>query len=159
MKVRYKMETWKKKLNDFFEQQTQYEERQRQKVEPDTAESNGEGEEVEGFILEKVDPAFCELTAELEQRGKQVFVAKDDIKRVLEVWSEARKEFNYTLWIDGFTIRRKYKATPKSGSGESNDGPIGKADAEPNVSNITKDDILNDFVDNYTRTMRLGRTS
>jgi len=156
-KVRCQMADWEKKLEDFLEQQKQFEESQNQKAAASTPARTETRKEDQEFIRQTVEPAFLKLADKLKQHEKQVCVTRGDISRILQVWSKEIKEFEYTIWIDGGTVQRKYKATPKSGSGESNGGHIGKGDKQPTITNIAKDDILNDFVDNYTRTMRLGR--
>lgn len=143
------MPDWKKKLHDSLEQHKQSEETKRQKAEAGTGGNNKERKEGEKFILEIVEPAFCTLAKELVERKKQVFSTRGHISRVLHVWSEEIKEFEYSVRIHGSMVRRTYEATS-----EKNGGPIGKK--EPTITNITKDDILDDFVAHYTRTLRGG---
>ena len=154
---------WENKLDDFLEQKKQSEEVQKQKVKVDKAamaERTEKREQAALFILQTVEPAFGKLATKLKQRGKKVLIEGGDLSRVLRVCSEnGNAEFIYALNIDsrsGITIATvciKYKGAPEEG-----DKTILKNYREPDISNITETDILEDFVEKYTRVMSHGRT-
>ena len=157
------MTDWENKLDDFLEQQEQSEEVRKQKVKADKAamaERTEKREQAALFILQTVEPAFGKLAAKLKQRGKKVLIEGADLSRVMKVCSKnGTAEFIYALNIDsrsGITIATvciKYKGAPEEG-----DKTILKSYKEPDISNITETDILEDFVEKYTRVMSHGRT-
>ena len=156
------MTDWENKLDDFLEQQDQSEEVRKQKVKVDKAamtERTEKREQAALFVLQTVEPAFGKLAAKLKQRGKEVLIEGGDLSRVLEVCSKnGNAEFIYALNIDsraGITVGTvcvKYKGAPEEG-----DKTILKNYKEPDTSNITETDILEDFVEKYTWVMSHGR--
>jgi len=157
------MTDWENKLDDFLEQKEQSKEVRKQKVKVDKAamtERTEKREQAALFILQTVEPAFGKLAAKLKQRGKKVLIEGGDLSRVLKVCSKnGNAEFIYALNIDsrsGITIATvciKYK-----GALEEGDETILKNYKEPDISNITETDILEDFVEKYTWVVSHGRT-
>jgi len=157
------MTDWDNKLDDFLEQQEQSEEVRKQKVKVDKAamaERTEKREQAALFILQTVEPAFGKLIAKLRQWGKKVLIERTDLSRVLKVCSEnGNTEFIYALNIDSrlgitrATVCIKYRGAPEEG-----DKTILKNYKEPDTSNITETDILEDFVQKYTQVTSRERT-
>jgi hypothetical protein len=157
------MTDWENKLDDFLEQQEQSEEVRKQKVKADKAamaERTEKREQAALFILQTIEPAFGKLATKLKQQGKKVLIEGGDLWRELKVCSKnGNAEFIYALNIHSrpgitiATVRVKYKGAPEEG-----DKTMLKNYKEPDVSNITETDILEDFVEKYTRAMSHGRT-
>jgi hypothetical protein len=156
------MTDWENKLDHFLEQQEQSEEARKQKVELHKAamvERTEKREQAALFVRQTVEPAFGELAAKLKERGKKILIEGGDLSRALRVSSkDGNTEFIYALNIDsrtGITMARvciKYKGAPEEG-----DKTILKNYKEPDISNITETDIVEDFVEKYTRVMSHGK--
>jgi len=158
------MENLEKKLEDFFEEEKEFEEAQKEKVEIDRSARTETRMRVEEFTIQVVEPAFRKLADKLKQHEKKVLIEGADISRVMEVRSKNRIEFVYALDISFgttmATVHVKYKATSKSGRPFEEGGEtIVKDNRETDISDITETDIINNFIENYTRTMRMGRMS
>ncbi len=156
------MDNWEKKLEDFFQNQKEFEEAHKGKMETDRAAKTEVRKRAEEFTLQVVEPAFRKLAHKLKQHEKKVLIERGDISSVMEVRSKNRTEFIYALDISlgttMATVHVKYKATNKSGRPlEEGDKTILKDNREADISDITETDIINNFIENYTRTMRMGR--
>ena len=156
------MENWEKTLDDCFEQQRQFEEAQKQRAETNAAAIAATRKRADEFMLQVVEPAFRKLADKLKQNAKKVSIEGGDVSRVLEVQSGSKPEFMYALDINSgagmATVGAKYKAFNKSGHPlEQGGGTIMKDNRETDISHITETDIIHNFVEYYTRPMRLAK--
>ena len=136
------MEDWEEKLDSFL---------RRREEKTDIAPETVERKNAQEFINKIVEPAFDKLEAIFNKHGCQAFVVSGDLSRQLTVWSKGTREIVYPIKILRDSILNKWKAI------EMNDGGLtAYVDAEPTIDNTTEAHILNHFVDNYTKAMRLA---
>ncbi len=148
------MTFWKKELDDLFEQQQQYKEEQNQKVKADTAAIKAKKEEANEFLCTVVDSALRDLAIELYKHERKAYnFGGSEFSRELEVRFQDRIEFRYTINVHvgttPTTVQARYIARYQNGNEEQGGGIIMKDDTQADITEITKDDIISDFMKHY----------
>jgi hypothetical protein len=148
------MTDWKKELADLFEQQQQYKEEQNQKVKADTPAIKAKREEANEFLCTVVDSALRDLAIELYRHGRKAYnFGGSEFSRELEVRFQNRIEFRYIINVHVGTTTAKvhasYMARYQNGHEEQGGETIMKDNTQAVIAEITKDDIINDFMKRY----------
>ena len=146
------MTEWKKELTDLFDQQ--FQEEQNQKVSLDVATMKSEKEEADEFLCTVVDSALQDLATELHKHGRKVCnFGGSELSRELEISFRNRIEFRYVIDIHvgaiKTTVHTSYMARYQSGRKEHGEGIIMKNNAQADIADITKDDIIDNFMKQY----------
>jgi len=145
------MADWKEKLTDLFEKQSR--ERRNQNIKPDAATKKlqKKGDE---FLCSIVDPALRDLAAELyKYERKACTFGGSKLSREMEVRFQNRVEFRYV--IDVYTgaikttVHTSYQARYQSGREEQGEAMIMKDGKQADIADITKDDIIDNFMKQY----------
>lgn len=152
MKTSLKMTEWKKELTDLFDRQ--FEQEQIQKVSLDVATMKSEKEEADEFLSAVVDSALQLLAAELHKHRKKVCnFRSSELSRELEISFRGRIEFRYVIEIHvgaiKTTVHTGYMARYQSGRKEHGEGIIMKNNAQADIAEVSRDDIINDFMKRY----------
>ena len=150
MKVRQKMANWKKKLADLFGRSI---EEQGQMLTDDTTAMEQQ-EATDKFLCTIVDSALRDLALELHKyERKACTFGGNKLSRDLEIRFQNRLEFRYfiNIFIGAIkiTVHTSYMARFQSGSEEQGEGIIMKDGKQANIAEITKEDIINDFLKQY----------
>jgi hypothetical protein len=148
------MADWKKELADLFEQQQQYKDEQAQTVKADAAAINAKKEKADEFLRTVVDSALLDLAKELYKHERKAYnFAGNEISRELEVRFQDKIEFRYIINVhigaNTSTVHTSYTARYQNGSEEQSSGTLMKDGTEADTAEITKDDIINDFIKIY----------
>ena len=148
------MTDWKKELADLFEQQQQYKKEQNQEVKADTAAIKAKRKEVNEFLCAVVDPALRDLAIELYRHGRKAYnFGGSEFCREFEVRFENRIEFRYIINVHvgttTATAHAGYMARYQNGHEEQGEETIMKDNTQAIIAEITKDDIINDFMKRY----------
>lgn len=145
------MADWKEKLTDLFDKQS--EEEQNQNIKPDAATKKlqKKGDE---FLFSVVDPALHDLAAELyKYERKACTFGGSKLSREMEVRFQNRLEFRYVINIYTgavkTTVHTSYQARYQSGREEQGDAMIMKDGKQADIADITKDDIIDNFMKQY----------
>jgi hypothetical protein len=145
------MADWKEKLTDLFEKQSR--ERCNQNIKPDAATKKlqKKGDE---FLCSIVDPALRDLAAELyKYERKACTFGGSKLSREMEVRFQNRVEFRYVInvYIGAIktTVHTSYQARYQSGREEQGEAMIMKDGKQVDISDITKDDIIDNFMKQY----------
>ena len=145
------MADWKEKLTDLFEKQS--EEKQNQKVKPDAATKKLQ-KKADEFLCAVVDPALRDLAAELyKYERKACTFGGSKLSREMEVRFQNRVEFRYVINVYTgavkTTVHTSYQARYQSGREEQGEDMIMKDGKQADMSDITKDDIIDNFMKQY----------
>ncbi len=145
------MADWKEKLTDLFEKQSG--EKQNQKTKPDAATKKLQ-QKADEFLCSIVDPAFRDLAAELyKYERKACTFGGSQLSRELEVRFQNRVEFRYVMNIYTgavkTTVHTSYQARYQSGREEQGEAMIMEDGKQADIANITKDDIIDNFMKQY----------
>jgi hypothetical protein len=145
------MADWKEKLTDLFEKQSG--KKQNQKIKPDAATKKLQQKGNE-FLCSVVDPALRDLAAELyKYERKACTFGGSKLSRELEVRFQNRVEFRYVMNIYTgaikTTVHTSYLARYQSGREEQGEAMIMKDGKQADIADITKDDIIDDFMKQY----------
>jgi hypothetical protein len=148
------MTDWKKELADLFEQQQQYKEEPTQKVKADAAAINAKKQKANEFLRTVVDSALLDLAKELYKNGRKAYnFAGNEISRELEIRFQDKIEFRYIINVhigsNTNTVHTSYTARYQNGSEEQSGATITKNGTEADTEEITKDDIISDFIKTY----------
>lgn len=148
------MRDWKKELADLFEQQQQYKEEQTQTIKADGAAISAKKEEADEFLRTVVDSALLDLAKELYKHERKAYnFAGNEIFREFEVRFQDIIEFRYNINVyigaTTSTVHTGHTARYQNGSEEQGGGTIMKDGIEADIADITKDDIINDFIKIY----------
>ncbi len=146
------MTGWKKKLAELFEQQ--YKEEENQKVKADAAAIKSKEEEANEFLCAVVDSALWDLAKELYRHGRKAYnFGGSEFSRELEVRFQDRIEFRYIIKVHVGTttvkVHASYMARYQNGHEEQGGETIMKDNTQAVIAEITKDDIINDFMKRY----------
>jgi len=143
------MADWRKKLTHLFDQSS---EDQVRKVKPDAASIKPH--KADKFLCTVVDSALRDLAEELHkyQRKASTF-GGSQLSRELEVRFQNRVEFRYIINLYTGAVKTiahtSYMARYQSGQEQLWEGIIMKGGKQADIANITKDDIINDFLKQY----------
>ena len=140
------MADWRKNLTDFFESSEE-------------AEQQEERPEFDQFISDVVIPAFEEILPELEAHGRTVTVRSASSTAVLIVHNAGDEELMYRIQPRTFPngvlpfaeIRFRERKGLRRITVES---MFRSGTPDYRVSDITKDEIIENFVENYTKRVR-----
>ena len=142
----------KKELPNLHEQ---HKEEQNQKAKQgDATAVAAKKEESNEFLCTVVDLAFRDLAKELYKQGKKACnFAGSEITRELEIRFQDRTEFRYIVNLHvgttTATVQASYIARYQNGNEEQGGGIIMKGDTQADIAEITKDDIISDFMKHY----------
>lgn len=142
----------KKELPDLHEQ---HKEEQNQKAKQgDMTEISAKKEESNEFLCTVVDSAFRDLAKELYKQERKAYnFGGSEISRELDVRFQDRAEFRYIINVHvgttTTTVQASYIAGYQNGNEEQGGGIIMKDDTQADIAEITKDDIINDFMKHY----------
>ena len=142
----------KKELPNLHEQ---HKEEQNQKAQQgDATAVVAKTEESNEFLCTVVDLAFRDLAKELYKQGKKACnFAGSEITRELEIRFQDRTEFRYIVNLHvgttTATVQASYIARYQNGNEEQGGGIIMKGDTQADIAEITKDDIISDFMKHY----------
>ena len=142
----------KKELPNLHEQ---HKEEQNQKAKQgDATAVVAKKEESNEFLCTVVDLAFRDLAKELYKQGKKACnFAGSEITRELEIRFQDRTEFRYIVNLHvgttTATVQASYIARYQNGNEEQGGGIIMKGDTQADIAEITKDDIISDFMKHY----------
>jgi len=142
----------KKELPNLHEQ---HKEEQNQKAQQgDATAVVAKKEESNEFLCTVVDLAFRDLAKELYKQGKKACnFAGSEISRELEIRFQDRTEFRYIVNLHvgttTATVQASYIARYQNGNEEQGGGIIMKGDTQADIAEITKDDIISDFMKHY----------
>ncbi|MCK4819373.1 hypothetical protein KA005_26610 [bacterium] len=148
------MTDWKKELAGLFEQQQPYKEEQNQKVKADSTAITTKKEEANEFLCTVVDSALRDLAIEFHKHERKAYnFGGSEFSRELEVRFQDRTEFRYTINVHAgttsATVHASYLARYQNGCEEQGGGAIMKDNTQADIAEITKDDIINDFMKHY----------
>ncbi|GAH45528.1 unnamed protein product, partial [marine sediment metagenome] len=149
IKGRFKMKDWKKDLSDIFNKI----EEEKQDKEKRIKEKKSE---VESFYLLKVTLAFEELKTELEKHGRRVEVYSTEEYASITVEFKGIEECSYAIKVRvspdrAFPYREHRYTNKKDGKVyESTHGFIRGGSQGYNISDISKEEIRQDFLFLYT---------
>ena len=148
------MTDWKKELTGFFEQQEPHKEEQNQKVKANSTAITTKKEEANEFLCTVVDSALRDLAIEFHKHERKVYnFGGSEFSRELEVRFQDRTEFRYTINVHAgtasVTVHASYLARYQNGCEEQGGGTIMKDNTQADIAEITKDDIINDFMKHY----------
>jgi len=151
------MADWKKELAELFEQQ--YKEEQNQKVKTDVAVKKAKKEEANEFLCTVVDSALQDLAIELYKHERKAYnFGGSEFSRELEVRLQDRIEFRYIINLHAgttmTTVHASYLARYQNGHEEQGGGIIMKDNTQADIAEITKDDIIKDFIKQYIGRVR-----
>ncbi len=143
----------KKELPDMHEQ---HKEEQNQKAKQgDAAAITAKKKESNEFLCTVVDSAFRDLAKELFKQERKAYIFEgSEISRELEVRFQDSAEFRYIINVlhvgtTPTTVQASYIARYQNGSEEQGGGIIMKDDTQADIAEITKDDIISDFMKHY----------
>jgi len=148
------MTDWKEELTGFFEQQQPYKEEQNQKVKTISTAITTKKEEVNKFLCTVVDSALRDLAIEFHKHERKVYSFEgSEFSRELEVRFQDKTEFRYTINVhvgtSSATVHASYLARYQNGCEEQGGGALMKDNTQTDITEITKDDIINDFMKHY----------
>ncbi len=143
------MADWKKKLPDFFEQSVG--EARELELDAATIQSNNAAEE---FLCTVVDSALRDLAEELyKYRRKAYTFGGCNLSRELEIRFQNRIEFRYIINVYTGAVKTIVQtscmARYQNGSEQLWEGIIMKHGKQADIAEVTKDDIINDFLKQY----------
>jgi hypothetical protein len=144
------MADWKKKLSDFFEQSGEEQGRELE-LDAATIKSNNVAEK---FLCTVVDSALRDLAEELYKYERKAYTfGGSKLSRELEIRFQNRVEFRYIINVYTGAVKiivhTSYMARYQSGSEQLWEGIIMKHGKQADIAEVTKDDIINDFLKQY----------
>lgn len=144
------MADWRKKLIHLFDQSG---EEQVRKVKPDAAAIQPH-KAADKFLCTVVDSALRDLAEELHKYGRKASTfGGSQLSRELEIRFQDRVEFRYIIKVYTgavkTTVYTSYMARYQSGCEQLWEGIIMKRGKQADIADITKDDIINDFLKQY----------
>ena len=150
MKARWKMADWRKKLTHLFEQSG---EEQGRKIKPEAAVTKPL-KTSDRFLCDIVDSALKDLAEELQKYDRKASTfGRSQLSREFEVRCHNRVEFRYIINVYAGSVKTivhtSYMARYQSGHEQLWEGIIMKGGKQADIANITKDDIINDFLKQY----------
>lgn len=144
------MADWKKKLTDFFEQSGE-EQGRRFNQESATIQSH---KAADTFLCTIVDPALRDLAEEFYKYERKAYVfGGSKLSRELEIRFHNRVEFRYIINLYTGAVKTivhtSCMAGYQSGREQLWEGIIMKGGKQADIADITKDDIIIDFLKQY----------
>ena len=144
------MADWKKKLADLFGRSI---EEQGQILTDDTAKIKQQ-EAADKFLCTIVDSALRDLALDLYKYERKAYTfGGNRLSRDLEIRFQNRVEFRYFINVligaIKTTVHTSYMARYQSGREEQGEGIIMKDGKQADIADITKEDIINDFLKQY----------
>jgi uncharacterized UPF0146 family protein len=142
----------KKELPDLHKQQK---EEQNQKAKHgDVTAIEIKKKESKEFLCTVVDSAFHDLAKELYKQERKAYnFGSSEISRELEVRFQDSVEFRYIVNVlvgtTPTTVQASYIVRYQNGNEEQGGGTIMKNDTQADIAEITKDDIISDFMKYY----------
>lgn len=113
---------------------------------------------VRKFYGSRVKPAFKEIRKELGRYGREVVVEVGDDHASIDVRFEGRLELNYRIVVRGTRPHPESYYQVPSGGGLRSEGAF-KTGARPaDMADLSKDDIVADFLREYRSAMAAVRT-
>ncbi len=139
------LQDWKRSLDSFYSAQNQ------QKVEHmETKQMNGA--KAAEFYNMVVAPAFKELKQALEERGRQVEVSIHDSFGSIRATFETYTEADYSIVVTGLhPVPRTRSFDWSDGKYFGGEGFLRSGTQDYTVSDLTKDEIIQDFLEYYKR--------
>ena len=144
------MTEWKKKLADLFGRSIE----EPSQMLMDDAAAIKQREAADKFLCTIVDPALRDLALELYKYERKACTFGGNIlSRDMEIHFQNRIEFRYfiNIFIGSIktTVHTSYMARFQSGREEQGESIIMKDDKQADIADITKEDIINDFLKQY----------
>lgn len=144
------MADWKKRLTNFFEQSG---EEQGRKLKPEAAAIKSHKAAAK-FLCSVVDWALRDLAEELYKYERKAYTfVGSKLSRELEIRFQNRVEFRYIINIYTGAVKTivhtSYMARYQSGREQLWEGIIMKNGKQADIADITKDNIINDFLKQY----------
>lgn len=144
------MADWKKRLTDFFEQSGE-EQGRKLKLEAAAIQSNKAADK---FLCIVVDSALKDLAEELYKYERKAYAfGGSTLSRELEIRYQNIVEFRYVINVYTGAVKTivhtSYMARFQSGHEQLWEGIIMKGGKQADIADITKDDIINDFLKQY----------
>lgn len=137
------MSDWKNSLSDFFAEQKQHADKTEVQQEKDKKDASD-------FFANVAVPAFVEIQEQLEKHGKFVEVTggQDSARIKVSNKKDGIIEFHYLIKVRGahpYTVKRGYS---NMASIES-EGTLRSGSQHFTVHEITKDEIINNCIEDY----------
>ena len=144
------MADWKKKLSDFFKQ-SEEEKGRGLKLEADAIKSSDAAEK---FLCTVVDLALKDLAKELCKYERKAYTfGGGRLSRELEIRFQNRVEFRYIINVYTGAVKAivhtSCMARYQSGHEQLWEGIIMRYGKQADITDITKDDIISDFLKQY----------
>ena len=144
------MTYWKKKLADLFGRSLE----EQGQMSADDSGTIKQQEAADKFLSTIVDPALRDLALEFHKyERKACTFSGNKLSRDMEIRFQKRVEFRYfvNVFIGAIktTVHTSYLARFQSGREEQGEGIIMKDGKQADIAEITKDDIINDFLRQY----------
>lgn len=137
------MSDWKAELDDFFDRQ-EYLKRD------EAAKQARERQQIVVFLDEVVVPAFDEVKAYLEERGRQIKISADAEKATIAVSYQGRPEILYRLYAKSLQPAIVYAYFDKNtGKAIKAKDVITVAEGEVPLTDITQEVIIQHFIRKY----------
>ena len=129
-----------------------------------TSEPSGEGPKparIRAYLTEIVAPAFEEVATELQELGRHVEVDVDDRRASIAVWHEGFEEFFYEIRVRPYGAEQySFPAVPlrdPQGKTYRAEAHIRERSLERDVTNASRDDLIQSFLDEYQRHLEWSR--
>lgn len=144
------MADWKKRLADLFERSFK---EQDQMIKADADEIKKQ-KAADKFLCTIVDSALRDLALELyKYKRKACTFGGNKLSRDIEIRFQNRVEFRYFINVligsIKSTVNTSYMARYQNGREEQGEGIIMKDGKQADIAEITRDDIINDFLKQY----------
>ncbi len=144
------MADWKKRLTDFFEQSGE-EQGRKLKLEAAAIQSPKAADK---FLCTVVDSALRDLAEELYKYERKAYAfGGSTLSRELEIRFQNKVEFRYVINVYTGAVKTtahtSYMARFQSGHEQLWEGIIMKGGKQADIADITKYDIINDFLKQY----------
>lgn len=159
------MEDWKKELEQIGKREREYKEEQKLVGEADDLAKKLNIEKAKSFLSEQVEPAFNELATELKKNVKKAEWHGGTLERHLEIQLDTGEEAVYTIRarVDKRTVNVQTGFGTKDAYGKQSGehtsyipfksngiaSSTGKNRSEMDISEITKGEIIEDFMEEY----------
>jgi len=133
----------------------QHKEEQNQKAKQgDAAAITAKKKESNEFLCTVVDSAFRDLAKELFKQERKAYIfGGSEISRELEVRFQDSAEFRYIINVNvgttPATVQASYIARYQNDNEEQGGGIIMKDNTQADIAEITKDDVISDFMKYY----------
>ena len=144
------MEDWKKELEDLDKQDQEQRKENQLTAQADAVARKLIMEAANEFLCEKVEPAFNELGIELKKYAKKAWWDGGTLERHLHIQLKNEAEAIYTIQatidIRTFTAQKRFSVR-NTGTTVLSSPPF--ANLPIDLSKVTKDDLISDFMADY----------